>query len=204
LEVDDDFVAPEGMLFQDLRSLLGQIEEDEFLIAGRAFQIINWNRMHKFCGKCGTLTEAQQNEFSKKCPNCASVFYPRLSPAVIVAVVRGDEILLAHNKNFRPNWYSVLAGFIEPGETFEDCVRREVMEEVGIQVKNIRYFASQPWPFPDSIMVGFIADHESGEIIVDGEEIEHAAWYKSDNLPPSPTIATIAGRLIDSVIRRAK
>ncbi|MBP2665944.1 MAG: nudC 2 [Firmicutes bacterium] len=202
MEVDDTFTPPEGMLFKDLRSLLGEIEEDLFLLAGRAFQIVNWNRMHKFCGKCGTPTEALQDELAKKCPGCGSVFYPRISPAVIVAIVRGDEILLAHNKNFRKNWYSVIAGFMEPGETFEDCIIREVMEEVGIRVKNIQYFDSQPWPFPDSLMVGFTAEHESGEIIVDGKEIEDAAWYGKDNLPQKPTGTSIAGRLIAHVINR--
>lgn len=202
LEVEDSHNPPDGMRFVDLRSLLGQLDEDLFLLAGRAFQIVHWNRMHKYCGKCGTPTEGQQNELVKKCPGCGSMFYPRISPAVIVAVVRDDEILLAHNKNFRPNWYSVIAGFMEPGETFEDCISRELMEEVGIRVKNIKYFDSQPWPFPDSLMVGFIAEHESGEIVVDGEEIEDAAWYGRDNLPPRPTANSIAGRLIDTVIRR--
>ena len=202
MEVDDTFTPPAGMLFKDLRSLLGEIEEDLFLLAGRAFQIVNWNRMHKFCGKCGTPTEALQDELAKKCPGCGSVFYPRISPAVIVAIVRGDEILLAHNKNFRKNWYSVIAGFMEPGETFEDCIIREVMEEVGIRVKNIQYFDSQPWPFPDSLMVGFTAEHESGEISVDGKEIEDAAWYGKDNLPQKPTGTSIAGRLIAHVINR--
>jgi NAD+ diphosphatase len=190
------------MVFRDLRSLLGEIEEDVFLLAGRAFQIANWNRMHRFCGKCGTPTEMQSKELAKKCPNCGSIFYPRISPAVIVAIVRGDEILLAHNKNFRQNWYSVIAGFMEPGETFEDCIMREVREEVGIRVTNIKYFDSQPWPFPDSLMIGFTAEHESGEIVVDGEEIEDAAWYRKDNLPQKPTLNSIAGRLIDHVINR--
>jgi NAD+ diphosphatase len=204
VETDERFQPPEGLAFRELRSLLGQIEEDIFLLAGRSFQIVNWNKMNKFCGKCGALTEAQRSELSKKCPSCGSVFYPRISPAVITAVVRGDEILLAHNKNFRPNWYSVLAGFVEPGETFEDCVVREVMEEVGIRVKNIRYFGSQPWPFPDSLMVGFVAEHESGEILVDGVEIEEAAWYRFDNLPHRPMTTTIAGQLIDFVIKHGQ
>ncbi len=202
MEVDAAFTPPAGMLFRDLRSLLGDIEEDIFLLAGRAAQIVNWNRMHKFCGKCGTPTAGLANELAKKCPGCGSVFYPRISPAVIVAIVRGDEILLAHNKTFRQNWYSVIAGFMEPGETFEDCIVREVMEEVGIRVKNIKYFDSQPWPFPDSLMVGFTAEHESGEITVDGKEIEHAAWYGRDNLPQKPTVNSIAGRLIDHVMNR--
>lgn len=202
LELDEAFAPPPGMQFIDLRSVLGLVDEDIFLLAGRACQVVNWNRMHKFCGKCGALTEAQQHELAKKCPQCGSLFFPRISPAIIVAVVRGEEILLAHNKNFRPNWYSVIAGFVEPGETFEDCVARELMEEVGIRVKNIRYFDSQPWPFPDSLMVGFIAEHADGEIMVDGEEIEDAAWYGRDNLPPRPGPHSIAGRLIETVISR--
>jgi NAD+ diphosphatase len=202
MEVDDSFSPPEGMLFRERRSLLGQLEEDIFLLAGRAFQIVDWNRMNKFCGKCGTPTETQQKELAKRCSSCGSVFYPRISPAVIVAVVRGDEILLAHNKNFKKNWYSVIAGFVEPGETFEDCVKREVMEEVGIRVKNIKYFASQPWPFPNSLMIGFIAEYESGEINVDGEEIDDAAWYEYSNLPQRPTKSSIAGRLIEFVMCR--
>ena len=199
LEVAETAAAPPGMAFQDLRSLLGQLEEETFLLAGRAFQIVNWNRMSKFCGRCAATTEWKQTELAKLCPDCGAVYYPRISPAVIVAVVRGDQILLAHNKNFRPKWYSVLAGFVEPGETFEACVRREVMEEVGIKVKNVRYFGSQPWPFPDSLMVGFIAEYDSGEIIVDGEEIDAAGWYSCDNLPPRPKNNTIAGQLIESV-----
>ncbi|MBP2643799.1 MAG: nudC 2 [Firmicutes bacterium] len=200
LDLDDKFIAPADMIFKDLRSLLGQLQQDIFLLAGRAFQIVNWNRMNKFCGKCGTLTEPKQGELAKFCPSCQSVYYTRISPAVIVAVVRDDKILLAHNKNFRPNWFSVIAGFVEPGETFEDCVKREVMEEVGIEVKNIRYFGSEPWPFPDSLMVGFIAEYHSGEIIVDGQEIDVAGWYGRDNLPPRPANHTIAGQLIEAVL----
>lgn len=200
MEVEDLVDAPVGMRFKELRALLGLVAEDIFLLMGRAFQIVNWNRMNKFCGRCGAMTEPKHNEMAKLCPSCNSVYYPRISPAVIVAVVRDDKILLAHNKNFRPQWYSVIAGFVEPGETFEDCVIREVMEEVGIRVKNVKYYGSQPWPFPDSLMVGFIAEYESGEIIVDGEEIDDANWYGCDNLPPRPTNATIAGRLIESVL----
>ncbi|HML33177.1 MULTISPECIES: NAD(+) diphosphatase [Sporomusa] len=199
MEVAGAAAAPPGMAFQDLRSLLGLLEEEVFLLAGRAFQIVNWNRMSKFCGRCAAMTEWKQTELAKLCPGCGAVYYPRISPAVIVAVVRGDQILLAHNKNFRPKWYSVLAGFVEPGETFEACVMREIMEEVGIKVKNVRYFGSQPWPFPDSLMVGFTAEYDSGEIIVDGEEIDAAGWYGRDNLPPRPKNNTIAGRLIESV-----
>lgn len=187
---------PDGMDLCDMRSLLGNMDEDLFLLTGRAFQIMNWNRMNKFCGKCGTKTRTKEGERAKICPDCGSVFYPRISPAVIVAITREDKILLAHNKNFRQNWYSVIAGFVEPGETFEDCVKREVKEEVGIEVGNIRYFGSQPWPFPDSLMVGFTADWESGEIQADGIEINDAGWFDAGNLPQTPTEVSIAGRLI--------
>ena len=200
METGDSFQPPAGMLFQELRALLGKLDEDIFLLAGRAFQIVNWNRLTRFCGSCGTVTELKPNELAKQCPACSAVYYPRISPAVIVAVVKGDNILLAHNRNFRTNWYSVIAGFVEPGETFEDCVAREVAEEVGIKVKNIRYFGSQPWPFPDSLMVGFLAEYESGEIIVDGEEIDAAGWYGRENLPACPGSNTIAGQLIEAAL----
>lgn len=197
-EVKGDALAiPSGMVFKDLRSLLGRIEEDLFLLAGRALQVVNWNCMNQYCGKCGERTLPKQNELAKACPQCSSVYYPRISPAIIVAVVRDDKILLAHNKSFRQNWYSVIAGFVEPGETFEDCVKREVLEEVNICVNKVSYFGSQPWPFPDSLMVGFTAQYESGEINVDGEEIDSAAWYTIDTLPQRPNASSIAGQLIE-------
>jgi NAD+ diphosphatase len=204
MEINDSGVVPAGMVFKDLRALLDQVEEDLFLLAGRASQIVNWNRMSRFCGRCGAMTQLKQGELAKVCPSCEAVYYPRISPAIIVAVMRDDRILLAHNRNFRRSWYSVIAGFVEPGETFEECVAREVMEEVSIRVSNITYFGSQPWPFPDSLMVGFIAEYESGEIIVDGDEIDAADWYSGDKLPPRPNNNTIAGRLIESALFKQK
>ena len=204
MEINETASLPPGLVFKELRSLLDQVEEDVFLLAGRAFQIINWHRLSKFCGKCGVLTKQKPGELSRLCPGCETVYYPRISPAVIVAVVRGDRILLAHNRNFRRNWYSVIAGFVEPGETFEECVAREVMEEVGLKVRNIQYFGSQPWPFPDSLMIGFTAEYESGEIQVDGEEIDEAAWFGGENLPPCPGNYTIAGQLIEAVLLNTK
>lgn len=201
LEAGNGFEPPAGMRFIELRALLGKLEEDIFLLAGRAFQIINWDRLTRFCGTCGALTKAKQNELVKQCPACGAVYYPRISPAVIVAVVRDGQILLAHNKNFRTGWYSVIAGFVEPGETFEDCVTREVAEEVGLEVKNIKYFGSQPWPFPDSLMVGFLAEYAGGEITVDGDEIDAAGWYERDNLPACPGNITIAGQLIEAALQ---
>ena len=189
-----------GLRFVELRATLDCFEEELFLLAGRAFQIVNWHGLTRYCGRCGNGTEQRQQERAKSCPACGAVFYPRLSPAVIVAVYRDETILLANNKKRRPGWYSVLAGFVDPGESFEDCVKREIREEVGIEVKNITYFGSQPWPFPDSLMVGFTAEYAGGDIIVDDVEISHAAWFGFDSLPPDrPITATIAGRLIEHV-----
>jgi NAD+ diphosphatase len=181
----------------DLRGLLGAIGEELFWIAGRANHLMDWERSHRFCGQCGHPTENKSDERAKRCPACGRVNYPRVSPAVIVAVINGDRILLARNKRFRGPFYSVLAGFVEPGETLEQCVEREIHEEVGLSVKNIRYFGSQPWPFPNSLMVGFIADYAGGSIIVDNSELMEAGWFSADSLPNLPSKISIARRLID-------
>ena len=201
MDSEDPRILAEGMVFKELRSLLNNMDEDTFLLAGRAFQLVNWYRMSIYCGRCGNITEVKNTERAKVCPKCEAIFYPRISPAIIVAVTWGEKILLAHNKNFPKNLYSLVAGFMDPGETFEDCVEREVMEEVGIKVKNINYFGSQPWPFPDSLMIGFTAQYDSGEISVDNVEISDANWYKSDNLPEVPTKDSIAGKLISSFLK---
>ena len=140
------------------------------------------------------------NEFAMKCKECGYTCYPKVCPAIIVGITKGDKILLANNKNFPEGLHSTIAGFVDVNETLEDCVRREILEEVNIKVKNIKYFDSQPWPYPNSIMIGFTAEYESGEIKVDGEEILHADWYSKDNLPILPDKTTIARRIIDSII----
>ena len=131
-----------------LRTLFGTIREELVWVAGRANQLVDWDQSHRFCGRCGNPNRDKSDERAKICPDCGLINYPRLSPAVITAVLKDDRILLARNKNFKGSMFSVLAGFVEPGETLEDCVKREIQEEVGIGVKNIRYFGSQPWPFP--------------------------------------------------------
>jgi NAD+ diphosphatase len=185
------------LAFNDLRGLFGKLEEDFIWIAGRANQLVNWNQSHLYCGRCGKLTTDKTDERAKICPACGLVNYPRLSPAVIVAVLKNDRILLGRNKRFRLPFYSVLAGFVEPGETLETCVRREILEEVSITVKNIRYFGSQPWPFPDSLMIAFVADYAGGKICTDGAEIIDAAWFAKDDLPQIPPKISIARQLID-------
>jgi NAD+ diphosphatase len=188
---------PEDMQFQSLRRLYGALDEEMFWIAGRAFQITDWDRTHQHCGRCGTPTKNKTDERAKVCSACGTVSFPRMSPAIIVAVVRERKILLAHAARFPGAMYSVLAGFVEPGESLEECVRREVKEEAGVDLKNIRYFGSQPWPFPNSLMVGFTAEYAGGDIHMDGKEIVDAAWFAADALPMIPDKISIARKLID-------
>lgn len=200
-EIDGASDAPAGYRWSDLRSLFTRLDDALFALAGRALQVVDWDRTHQFCGRCASATQPRPEERSRECPACGLVVYPRLSPAVMALVRRGaDEILLARSPRFAPGMYSALAGFVEPGETLEQCLEREVFEEVGIRVKNIRYFASQPWPFPNSLMIAFVADHAGGEIVIDDIEIVAAEWFKISGLPQLPQPISIARRLIDGVL----
>jgi len=180
-ELAADAIAPQGWIWQGLRALFGALDEAQFALAGRALQIVDWDRSHQYCGACGRTTAARTSERSRECPGCGLVVYPRLAPAVMGLVRREKEILLARAPRFPKDMYSALAGFVEPGETLEQCLEREVYEEVGIKVRNVRYFASQPWPFPHSLMIAFFADYYSGEIRVDGTELEDAQWFDVRN-----------------------
>lgn len=186
-----------GFKLNSLRTLFGIVPDTLIWIAGRANQLLHWNLTHRYCGKCGHKTEDKPDERAKICPRCQHVNYPRLSPAVIVAILKKNRIRLARNRKFKAPFYSVLAGFVEPGESLEECVIREIKEEVGITVKNVRYFGSQPWPFPDSLMIAFVSDYAEGEIVVDGSEIIEAAWFSKDELPQIPPKFSIARQLID-------
>lgn len=201
VEVDQKMNNLESMDFRELRSIYDVLDEDIFLLAGKAFQIVNWDQNHQHCGICGAQTEVLEGENAKICRECGFTSYPRISPAIITAVIKDDKILMAHGRNFPEKLYSIIAGFVEPGETLEECVKREVMEEVGIKVKNIRYFGSQPWPFPHSLMIGFISDYESGKINVDNHEITNAKWFDIDNLPDLPSKISISRDIIDWCIR---
>lgn len=196
-EVPETDRPPAGWSFEGMRSLFSIVPEDLFRVAGTATQVLDWDSTHAFCGRCGSPTAVKPGERAKECPSCGLLSYPRISPAVIVAIVRGDRILLARANRFAPGLYSVLAGFVEPGETLEDCVHREVKEEAGIEVKNVRYFTSQPWPFPNSLMVAFTAEHAAGEIAIDPSELADAGWYAADALPRIPDRITVARKLID-------
>ncbi len=200
VHVAEDAGAPEGMAFQPLRPVILGLEEDLAGIAGLAVQIVEWDRTHRFCGRCGTPTENARGERAKRCPACRLLAFPRVSPAMIVRVTRGEEILLARGRRFADPMYSVLAGFVDPGESLEECVRREVREEAAIEVEDIRYFGSQPWPFPHSLMVGFTARWAGGEIRIDPEELMDAGWFRADALPAVPPKQSIARQLIDAFV----
>lgn len=188
---------PSNMNFLGLRGIFGHLKDDHYVIAVRALSIMNWDRTHRFCGQCGSPAEMHDRILARQCPSCGLTIFPRISPAVIVLVERDGKALLARSGRFPEALYSVIAGFVEPGETLEETVKREVKEETGIDVKNIRYFGSQPWPFPDSLMIGFTARYAAGEIDIDGDEILDAAWFSADGLPTIPGKISIARSLID-------
>lgn len=203
-ELGTEVVLHEHQVFKDLRSLLTVFDEELFMVCGKAAQIIDWNKNHRYCGNCGSETLDKGGERAKQCKKCGQLFYPRISPAIIVAVTKEDKILLAHNKNFKNDMFSVVAGFVEPGENFEQCVMREVMEETGIKVKNIKYFASQPWPFPNSLMVAFTAEYEGGQVTPDGVEIDQADWFSYHSMPSVPGKGSVAGKLIHWYLNKYK
>lgn len=188
--------------WRGLRALFGRIHEATFALAGRALQVIEWDQTHRFCGRCGAPTERHPTERARVCPSCALRSYPRIAPAMMALVLRGRELLLARSPHFPEGMYSALAGFVEPGETLEETLVREVREEVGIEVANLRYFGSQPWPFPHSLMVAFVADYAGGTITPQPDEIEAADWFGIDRLPRLPHAFSIARRLIDDTVTR--
>jgi NAD+ diphosphatase len=204
--LDSGSEPPEGMAFLGLRKLWGRMEEDVWKLAGRAFQLLEWDRNHRFCGRCGTETAASSGERSRTCPRCGLQHFPRLSPAVITLIeddaAGTGRVLLARSPHFAEGVYSTLAGFVEPGESLEEAVAREIREEVGVEVRNVRYFGSQPWPFPNSLMIGFLADYAGGEIRIDPTEIEDARWFTPDDLPLLPSKLSIARALVDHYLAK--
>jgi NAD+ diphosphatase len=190
--------------FVGLRQLWGQVEEPVWAVAGRAVQIVAWDGAHQFCGRCALATEPMPDERARRCPKCGLTVHPRLAPAVIVLVERADgRVVLARNARFPDGMFSCVAGFVEPGETLEEAVHREVREEVGIEITDLRYFGSQPWPFPHSLMIGFYANYAAGELTPDGEEIAEAGWFSPLDLPGLPGEMSIARALIESWRRRS-
>ena len=200
----DDAPEPAGMRYVGLRSLFLRIPDPMLALAARAFQVVEWDRTHRYCGRCGTPTRNKPDERAKECPACGLVAYPRVSPAMMALVTRGRELLLARSHRFVNGVYSALAGFVEPGETIEDCVRREVREEVGVEVDGITYFASQSWAFPHSLMIAYTAEYAGGDIRLEDAEIADARWFALDALPPLPPNVSIARRLIDATVARLR
>lgn len=191
--------VPEGLETVRLWDLLN-VESFLFDVAGRALQLVTWHKAHQFCGVCGAKTRQSNSDWSCICSSCNQSFYPRLAPCVIMCIRKGNSILLAQRPGSKHNLYTVLAGFVEPGETAEQCVMREVAEEVGIEINNVRYFASQPWPFPGQLMLGFIADYASGELTPDLTEVQNPGWFDYQNLPELPGTNTISGCLIEQTV----
>jgi NAD+ diphosphatase len=179
-----------------LRALLAESPPGLAHAAGRAAQLLEWDAGHRFCGRCGAATGAAAEELVRVCPRCGASWYPRIAPAVIMVVERGEEVLLARRAGVTRPTYSCLAGFVEPGETLEEAVVREVREEAGVEVSDVRYAGSQPWPFPSQLMVGFTAGYAGGEIRIDERELAEARWFRRDALPRIPPPFTIAHRLI--------
>ncbi|HEX2643939.1 MAG TPA: NAD(+) diphosphatase [Thermoanaerobaculia bacterium] len=202
VELEAPAEVPAGMELRGLRPLWGVLGEAAWKLAGRAVQIVAWDRDHRFCGRCGSATVLSESpgELSRNCPVCGLHHFPRVSPAVITLISDGGRMLLARSPHFAPGVYSTIAGFVEPGESLEETVVREIREEVGVEVRNVRYFGSQPWPFPHSLMIGFTAEYAGGEIRIDGVEIEDARWFTPEDLPRLPAPLSIARRLVDDFL----
>ena len=198
-ELEHTQELPDGHALHGLRTVFGLVEEPLAVLAGRAFQIMEWDRNHQYCSRCGTPTVARVEERARACPKCRFTVYPPVSPAIMILIKRGREVLLGRKKEWAPGRYSAFAGFVEPGEMLEDTVRRETREEVGVEVENIRYFGSQPWPFPHSLMIAFTADYAGGEVRPDGVEIEEARFFDAEKLPQLPPSISISRRLITTV-----
>lgn len=195
--VSESIEPLDGWCFTSLRSLFDIVDDDLAAAIGTALHLLEWHANSRFCGRCGTETAMKEDERAKVCPECGLLIFPRISPAIIVAVLNHGKILLGHNKRHTKAMYSLVAGFVEAGESLEQAVRREIGEEVSIEVDNIQYWGSQPWPFPDSLMLGFTAEYKSGKIKVDGEELVDAGWFSPDSMPLIPPCGSISRKIID-------
>lgn len=201
-EMPDSTLIPPGFRLEGLRAAHRHLSEDDFRAAGTARQRVEWVRTHAFCSRCGQPNVLCDRRESMTCVSCGQSHFARVAPAVIVLIERGSEILLGRSPRFTPGVYSTLAGFVEPGESLEECVHREIAEEVGVTVRNLRYFGSQPHPFPNSLMLGFIAEWAGGDIVLDEDEIEDAQWFSREGLPDLPHEMSIAWALIQDWLHR--
>ena len=203
VELANESLLSEHTALTPLRNLLGRIPDSLFTICSRSIQLSDWKKNNQFCGVCGSKMSNHETERAMFCECNNLMIYPRISPCVIVLVTKGEDLLLAHNKNFPGTFYSTLAGFIEAGESAESAIHREIYEEVKVTVKNIEYFGSQSWPFPSQLMLGYHAEYSDGDIKPDGVEIDKADWFNYKQLPQVPTgNISISGQLIESYIRK--
>ncbi|HEX6042214.1 NAD(+) diphosphatase [Longimicrobium sp.] len=201
VSLPDGALEPPGMRFVRLRRLYPLLPAPVYRMAGRASEIVEWEHAHRFCGRCGGRTVASGEALARRCTQCGALHYPRLAPAVLVCVADGDRLLLARSPHFPAGMYSTLAGFVEPGESLEEAAAREVREEVGIEIAGLRYFGSQPWPFPSSLMVAFTAEYAGGDLRPDPAEIEDARWFTVDAMPAVPPVMSLARAMIDDWVR---
>lgn len=203
-EIGKEVTLPEPFEVVSLRQALTLLTASQYPWAVKAYSVIKWDSHHQFCGRCGCATVHQSQSFERVCSksSCGLSFFPRISPSIIVLIRKGEQLLMARSPHFLPGVYGLIAGFVEVGESLEEAVHREVMEEVGLRINNLVYCYSQQWPFPDSLMVGYMADYEAGEITIDGCEIEEAGWYRYDELPGRPSLSiSIAAKLLDDFIK---
>lgn len=193
--------------WEPVRALFNRLPDAPLAVGARALQMLEFDRTHRFCGACATATEVHEGGRSRRCPRCGETAYPRVAPAMMVLIKRdtpaGRELLLARSPRFPAGMFSALAGFVEISESIETCVHREAFEEVGVRIRNLRYFESQAWPFPHSLMIAFVADWDGGEIAPEAGEIEDARWFAVSALPQLPHRLSIARRLIDAVVQEA-
>jgi NAD+ diphosphatase len=203
-ELPEETPLPEGLACLSLRKLHGRMDDVLFDVAGMAYQVQDWDRTHQFCSTCGERVLPAEGERAKRCGRCGVQYFPRITPATIVLVEDGDQILMTRGPRFPKGMYGLVAGFVEPGETLEACVAREVQEETGIEIQDIVYFGSQPWPFPHQIMLGFFARRAGGELRVNLDELEEAAFFRRDALPALPPPLSIARKLIDTWLSRSR
>ena len=191
--------TPEGLHGVNLRASYDLLPLTDYLRAGKAAELLHWHNHHRYCGKCGAELQPK-TELSKWCPECETELWPQLSPAIIVLIHRGEEILLVRSRTFRGSYYGLVAGFVEFGESLEECVRREIKEETQLEVDDIRYFGSQPWPYPQGLMIGFTARYKSGQLKLQSEELAAGGWFDIHHLPDIPKPLSMARKLIDNYV----
>ena len=203
--INSDCSIPSECYLLQLKDALSLMPYYYYSMIVKAYSVINWDKNHRFCSRCGNLALNKLSQFERLCSHCNLSFFPRISPSIIVLIKKDDQLLMARSPHFAPGIYALIAGFVDVGETIEEAVHREVNEEVGLQIKNLSYFGSQPWPFPDSLMMAFVADYASGNLVINKEEIEEANWYNYDKLPGRPSVQhSISAQLINDWVALQK